>query len=133
HQAHRPRVPGGRRPPGRRRRTGGGGRAVRHRGPPQRGEVVPRAAAGQGHFPGTLTMAVAQSGSAWIAWRSVGPTEEVEDPQTLLLIMGLSASSRMWWRLLPHVSRRHRAIVFDNRGTGDSDRVRGHLSMEVLA
>jgi pimeloyl-ACP methyl ester carboxylesterase len=55
--------------------------------------------------------------------------EPVVDPEPLLMIMGLSGSSRMWWRLLPHVSRRHQAIVFDHRGTGDSDPVTRPLRM----
>ena len=77
-------------------------------------------------------MSVAQSGSAWLAWRSEGPHEAVADPEPILLIMGLGGSSHMWWRLLPHLAARHRAIVFDNRGTGDSDRVGGRLTMADL-
>jgi pimeloyl-ACP methyl ester carboxylesterase len=72
---------------------------------------------------------VAQSAGAWLHWRAAGPEEAVADPEPVLLIMGLAGSSRMWWRLEPHVTRRHRAILFDNRGTGESDRVRGPLSM----
>ena len=49
------------------------------------------------------------------------------------MIMGLGASSRLWFRLLPWIARRHRAIVFDNRGTGDSSPVRSRLSMSGLA
>lgn len=48
------------------------------------------------------------------------------------MIMGLSGSSRAWFRLLPHVEPRCEAIVFDNRGTGDSDRVTGPLTMTDL-
>lgn len=77
-------------------------------------------------------MAVAMRDGAWLAWRSEGPTEAVVDPEPLLMIMGLSGSSRMWWRLLPHVSRRNRAIVFDHRGTGDSDPVTRPLRMAEL-
>ena len=75
---------------------------------------------------------VADRDGAWLAWRSEGPTEAVADPEPLLMIMGLSGSSRMWWRLLPHVSRRHNAIVFDHRGTGDSDPVTRPLRMTDL-
>src|SRR4051794_15544630 len=57
------------------------------------------------------------------------PSEPVDDPETLLLIMGLAGSGAMWWRLLPHVTRRHRAIVFDNRGTGASSAIRGRIAM----
>jgi 3-oxoadipate enol-lactonase len=72
-------------------------------------------------------MAIARSGNAWISWRSEGTGEPV------LMIMGLSGSSRAWFRLLPHVAAGNRAIVFDNRGTGDSPRVRARLTMKGLA
>ena len=55
-----------------------------------------------------------------IGYTVTGPSEATDDSQTLLMVMGLAGSSAMWWRLLPHVTRRHRAIVFDNRGTGAS-------------
>ena len=71
-------------------------------------------------------MAVAQHGRVWLHWREEGSGEPV------LMIMGLSGSSRAWFRLLPHVAARHRAIVFDNRGTGESDPVTGPLSMADL-
>src|SRR5205814_1016438 len=45
------------------------------------------------------------------------------------MIMGLAGSGAMWWRLLPHVARGNRAIVFDNRGTGGSSPVQRRLSM----
>jgi 3-oxoadipate enol-lactonase len=77
-------------------------------------------------------VSVAQSGSAWLAWRAEGPREAVADPEPILLIMGLGGSSHMWWRLLPHLAARHRAIAFDNRGTGDSDGVGGRLTMADL-
>jgi 3-oxoadipate enol-lactonase len=48
-------------------------------------------------------------------------------------VMGLGASSRLWYRLLPWIARRYRAIVFDNRGTGDSAPVRSRLTMRELA
>jgi pimeloyl-ACP methyl ester carboxylesterase len=67
--------------------------------------------------------------SGRISYTLSGPTEDVESPQTLLLIMGLAGSGAMWFRLLPHVERRHRAIVFDNRGTGRSSAARGPLTM----
>jgi len=47
--------------------------------------------------------------------------------------MGLSGSARAWYRLLPHVTRHSQVIVFDNRGTGDSDRVTRPLRMCDLA
>ena len=69
----------------------------------------------------------------WIAWREQGPLEADAPGEPVLMIMGLGASSRLWFRLLPCVARRHRAIVFDNRGTGDSSPVRSRLSMRGLA
>jgi 3-oxoadipate enol-lactonase len=68
-----------------------------------------------------------------IAWRAVGPLEPDAAGEPVLMIMGLGGSSRLWFRLLPWISRRHRAIVFDHRGTGVSDRVRSRLAMKDLA
>jgi len=67
---------------------------------------------------------VAENDGTWLSWRAYGEGEPV------LMIMGFMGSSRAWFRLLPHVARRHRAIVFDNRGTGDSDRPRGLFTMD---
>jgi 3-oxoadipate enol-lactonase len=64
---------------------------------------------------------------AWLSWNAHGQGEP------LLMIMGLSGSARAWYRLVPHVERRYEAIVFDNRGTGNSDRVTGPLTMKSLA
>jgi 3-oxoadipate enol-lactonase len=50
----------------------------------------------------------------------------------LLLIMGLGASARVWFRLVPHLVVRYRTLLFDNRGTGDSDPVSGPLSMDEM-
>jgi 3-oxoadipate enol-lactonase len=69
---------------------------------------------------------VADSDGHWISWRSYGEGEPV------LMIMGFMGSSRAWFRMLPHIARGHRAIVFDNRGTGDSDRPRGLFTMDDL-
>jgi len=49
------------------------------------------------------------------------------------MIMGLGASSRLWYRLLPWIARRHRALTFDNRGTGGSPAVRTRLTMAGMA
>ncbi len=69
---------------------------------------------------------VAENGGTWISWRAYGEGEPV------LMIMGFMGSARAWFRLLPHVAEHHRAIVFDNRGTGDSDRPRGFFTMDDL-
>jgi pimeloyl-ACP methyl ester carboxylesterase len=65
----------------------------------------------------------ARNGDVRLHWHAEGQGEPV------LMIMGLNGSSQAWWRLLPHVAASHQAIVFDNRGTGASDPVRGPLSM----
>lgn len=70
---------------------------------------------------------IAASDGHWLSWRAYGQGDPV------LMIMGFMGSSRAWFRLLPHVARAHRAIVFDNRGTGDSDRPAGLWAMENLA
>ena len=69
----------------------------------------------------------------WINWREQGPLDDGAPGEPVLMIMGLGASSRLWFRLLPWIARRHRAIVFDNRGTGNSSPVRSRLSMSDLA
>jgi pimeloyl-ACP methyl ester carboxylesterase len=68
-----------------------------------------------------------------IAWRVEGPLEPGAPGAPVLMIMGLGATSRLWYRLLPWIARRHRAILFDNRGTGQSAAVRGRLTMHGLA
>jgi pimeloyl-ACP methyl ester carboxylesterase len=49
------------------------------------------------------------------------------------MIMGLAASSRLWYRLVPWLSPRHRVILLDNRGTGGSPPVRSRLTMASMA
>lgn len=74
-------------------------------------------------------MAVAHApDGAWLHWEAHGDAGD----EPLLLIMGLGGSGRAWWRLLPHLEGRVRAVTLDNRGTGHSDRIRGPLSMRTL-
>jgi aminoacrylate hydrolase len=68
-----------------------------------------------------------------LAWHEQGPTEPGAPGEPVLMIMGLGASSRQWYRLAPWISRRHRVILFDNRGTGSSPPVRSRLTMSSLA
>jgi 3-oxoadipate enol-lactonase len=77
--------------------------------------------------PSTVTGGgIAQNRGVWLSWRAHG------DGEPVLMIMGFMGSAKAWFRLLPHVSGAHRAIVFDNRGTGDSDRPVGLWSMADL-
>ena len=71
------------------------------------------------------------SSGARIHWDAEGSGTPV------LLIMGHLFSSRMWYPLLPALAARHRAIYFDNRGTGESDTTRtatiGDFAADALA
>jgi pimeloyl-ACP methyl ester carboxylesterase len=62
-----------------------------------------------------------------IYWESHGTGEPV------LMIMGLSFPLEMWNRTLPEISKRYRAIVFDNRGVGRSDVPRGPYRIAGMA
>jgi len=53
--------------------------------------------------------------------------------QPVLLIMGLSFTHDMWFRVLPILSGRYRTIFFDNRGMGRSDAPRGPYRMRLMA
>lgn len=71
-------------------------------------------------------MTVVIHGDTQIHWQEQGEGEP------LVLVMGLGGSGRAWWRLLRNLPPTVRAITLDNRGTGDSDPVRGRLTMEEL-
>ena len=60
-------------------------------------------------------------------WDSLGQGPPV------LLIMGLSFTHEMWYRILPVLTEHHRVILFDNRGMGRSDVPRGPYSMRRMA
>jgi pimeloyl-ACP methyl ester carboxylesterase len=49
------------------------------------------------------------------------------------MIMGLSFTHEMWFRVLPSLALQYRVIVFDNRGMGRSDVPRGPYSVAQMA
>jgi 3-oxoadipate enol-lactonase len=51
----------------------------------------------------------------------------------VLLIMGLSFTHQMWYRVLPTLTSRCRVILFDNRGVGLSGVPRGPYTMHQMA
>ena len=59
--------------------------------------------------------------------------EEHGSGPPVLLIMGLSFTSAMWFRVAPHLAKSYRTIIFDNRGIGRSDVPRGPYTMRTLA
>jgi 3-oxoadipate enol-lactonase len=60
-------------------------------------------------------MAFVDHADARIHWRSLGKGEP------LVLIMGLGCTSAMWFRLAPRLAKRHRVILLDNRGVGQTE------------
>ncbi len=59
--------------------------------------------------------------------------EEHGTGDPVLLIMGLSFTLEMWFRLLPALTPSHRVILFDNRGMGRSSVPRGPYSIRQMA
>jgi pimeloyl-ACP methyl ester carboxylesterase len=53
--------------------------------------------------------------------------------EPVLLIMGLGSNAYGWYRTIPWLAESHRAIAFDNRGTGRSDVPAGPYSLEQMA
>ena len=59
--------------------------------------------------------------------------EEHGSGASVLLIMGLSFTHEMWFRILPSVTARYKVILFDNRGVGLSSAPRGPYSIRQMA
>ena len=59
--------------------------------------------------------------------------EEHGQGEPVLAIMGLSFSLDMWHRTAPHLARKFRVILFDNRGVGRSDVPRGPYLIRRMA
>jgi pimeloyl-ACP methyl ester carboxylesterase len=53
--------------------------------------------------------------------------------EPLLLIMGLSLTSKSWFRTIPTLSEQYKVIVFDNRGVGLSGKPNSPYSIELMA
>jgi len=53
--------------------------------------------------------------------------------EPLLMIPGLGATRRVYAPIIPALARRHRVVVYDPRGTGDSDAPAGPYPMSRLA
>lgn len=72
-------------------------------------------------------MPVATNGSARLHW------EERGAGSPLLLVMGHSYSSKMWYLARDVLAERHRVIWFDNRGTGGSSATGRVLTVAEMA
>ena len=72
-------------------------------------------------------MPIIENCGAKIYWDEKGQGEPI------LLIMGLSYSSDMWFRTRPVLAPRYRTIAFDNRGVGRSDVPPGPYSIALMA
>ena len=53
--------------------------------------------------------------------------------EPLVLIMGYGGNSGQWFRQIPGLSQEYRVIVFDNRGTGRSDKSDIPYTMDMMA
>jgi 3-oxoadipate enol-lactonase len=72
-------------------------------------------------------MPFVESAGARLHWDAEGQGTPV------LLIMGHLYSARMWYPLLPALTQAHRAIYFDNRGTGESATTPGVTVAQLAA
>ena len=72
-------------------------------------------------------MPFATSGSAKIYWEEHGSGPPV------LLIMGLTFTHDMWFRIVPGLAAGCRVVLFDNRGVGRSDVPRGPYTIRQMA
>ncbi len=59
--------------------------------------------------------------------------EEHGSGPVILLVMGLSFTLDMWFRIAPQLASHHRVILFDNRGVGRSDVPRGPYTIATMA
>lgn len=59
--------------------------------------------------------------------------EEYGSGPPVLLIIGLSFTHEMWFRVLPFLTPQYRVIVFDNRGMGRSDVPKSFYSIPQMA
>jgi len=55
------------------------------------------------------------------------------DGEPLLLVEGLGYSTWMWFKQIPDLSREYKVIVFDNRGTGNTDKPDMEYTIEMMA
>lgn len=72
-------------------------------------------------------MPYAVNSGTQLYWKEYGAGPPV------LMIMGLSFTHEMWFRVLPWLAAQYRVIVFDNRGMGRSDVPRGPYSIRQMA
>ncbi|MHC4806643.1 MAG: alpha/beta fold hydrolase [Planctomycetota bacterium] len=55
------------------------------------------------------------------------------DGPPLVMIMGLAISAQGWFSQVPEFQKRFRCILFDNRGTGDSDKPDSTYTTRIMA
>ena len=72
-------------------------------------------------------MPYAEHNGVRIYWEAHGTGEPI------VLVMGLSFTLDMWYRLAPELATTHRVILFDNRGVGRSDIPSGTYTIGVMA